>query len=183
MIYPETSGKSGEHLRLRTLESTWIRGRLTMWGCWAAFSRSPQAAGIFQRLLSDPKITKKALKDAMRRMKKSGLSEETLQLFLDEYKDKKTLSNMWFCSDIEGGKMDKVICAVFEKEQGLLEILKQHYVYKKSYFGIALELHEKHPSMSLSTYRRRVKTWLSIAEFMLYWPMCDEFDRDYHYSE
>ncbi|WP_114078335.1 DUF1133 family protein, partial [Proteus mirabilis] len=41
MIYPETSGKSGEYLRLRTLESTWIRGRLKMWGCWAAFSKSP----------------------------------------------------------------------------------------------------------------------------------------------
>lgn len=117
-------------------------------------------------------------------MKKSGLSEETLQLFLEEYQDKKILSNMmWFCRDIEGDKMDKVICAVFEKEQGLLEIRKQHYVYKKSYFGIALELHEKHPSISLSTYRRRVKIWLSIAEFMLYRPMCDESDRDYHYSE
>lgn len=183
MIYPETSGKSGEHLRLRTLESTWIRGRLTMWGCWSAFSKSPKAAGIFQRLLAEPKITKKALKDAMRRMKKEGLSEETLQLFLEEYKDKKTLSNMWFCSDIEGGKMDKVIGAVFAREQGLLNVLKQHYIYKKSYYALALELHESKPSISLSTCRRRIKAWLSIAEFMLYRPMCDEFDRGYHYSE
>ncbi|HHR5903912.1 TPA: DUF1133 family protein [Providencia alcalifaciens] len=183
MIYPETSGKSGEHLRLRTLESTWIRGRLTMWGCWSAFSKSPKAAGIFQRLLTEPKITKKALKDAMRRMKKEGLSEETLLLFLEEFQDKKTLSNMWFCSDIEGGKMDKVIGAVFAREQGLLNVLKQHYIYKKSYYALALELHEIKPSISLSTCRRRIKAWLSIAEFMLYRPMCDEFDRGYHYSE
>ncbi len=25
MIYPEITGKSGEHLRLKTLESVWIR--------------------------------------------------------------------------------------------------------------------------------------------------------------
>ncbi|GHB90099.1 DUF1133 family protein [Providencia stuartii] len=183
MIYPETSGKSGEYLRLRTLESTWIRGRLTMWGRWAAFSKSPQAAGIFQRLLSDPKITKKALKDAMRRMKKEGLSEETLRLFLDEYQEKKTLSNMWFCSDIEGGKMDKVICAIMSDDEGLKNILKEHYVYKKSKHEIALELCEKEGRYCLRTYQDRVKAWLSVAEFMLYRPMCDEFDRKYHYNE
>ncbi|EMC9361735.1 DUF1133 family protein [Proteus mirabilis] len=183
MIYPETSGKSGEYLRLRTLESTWIRGRLKMWGCWAAFSKSPQAAGIFQRLLSDPKITKKALKDAMRRMKKSGLSEETLQLFLEEYQNKKTLSNMWFCSDTEGGEMDKVICEVMNADAGLLNILKQYYVYKKSKHEIALELCEKDGRYCLRTYQDRVKAWLNVAEFMLYRPMCDRFDREYHYSE
>ncbi|MBY8808111.1 DUF1133 family protein, partial [Escherichia coli] len=26
MIYPEITGKSGEHLRLKTLESVWIQG-------------------------------------------------------------------------------------------------------------------------------------------------------------
>ncbi|WP_426466572.1 DUF1133 family protein [Proteus mirabilis] len=183
MIYPETSGKSGEYLRLRTLESTWIRGRLKMWGYWAAFSKSPQAAGIFQRLLSDPKITKKALKDAMRRMKKSGLSKETLQLFLEEYQNKKTLSNMWFCSDTEGGEMDKVICEVMNADAGLLNILKQHYVYKKSKHEIALELCEKDGRYCLRTYQDRVKAWLNVAEFMLYRPMCDRFDREYHYSK
>ncbi len=32
MIYPEITGKSGEHLRLKTLESVWIQGKLRMWG-------------------------------------------------------------------------------------------------------------------------------------------------------
>ncbi len=32
MIYPEITGKSGEHLRLNTLEAVWIQGKLRMWG-------------------------------------------------------------------------------------------------------------------------------------------------------
>ncbi len=31
MIYPEITGKSGEHLRLKTLEAVWIQGR--NYGC------------------------------------------------------------------------------------------------------------------------------------------------------
>ena len=35
MIYPTNTGKSGEHLRLATLESVWIQGKLRMWGRWS----------------------------------------------------------------------------------------------------------------------------------------------------
>ncbi|WP_245217688.1 DUF1133 family protein [Proteus mirabilis] len=35
----------------------------------------------------------------------------------------------------------------------------------------------------LRTYQDRVNAWLNVAEFMLYRPMCDEFDKKYHYSE
>ncbi len=35
MIYPEITGKSGEHLRLNTLEAVWIQGKLRMWGRWS----------------------------------------------------------------------------------------------------------------------------------------------------
>lgn len=35
MIYPEITGKSGEHLRLKTLEAVWIQGKLRMWGRWS----------------------------------------------------------------------------------------------------------------------------------------------------
>ncbi|MBP6121070.1 DUF1133 family protein [Providencia sp.] len=183
MIYPLTTGKSEEHFKLRTLESVWIRGRLTMWGRWAAFSKNPSAAGMFNQLLEEPTITKKALKDAMKRMRTSGLSKETLLMFLEEFRDKKTLSSMWFCSDTEGGKMDGVICEVMNADVGLLDVLKQHYVYKKSKHEIALELCEKDGRYCLRTYQDRVKAWLNVAEFMLYRPMCDEFDRKYHYSE
>lgn len=181
MIYPLTTGKSEEHFKLRTLESVWIRGRLTMWGRWAAFSKNPSAAGMFNQLLEEPTITKKALKDAMKRMHKSGISKESLLMFLDEFKDKKTLSSMWFCTDAEGGDMDKVICEVMNADAGLLDVLKQHYVYKKSNFCIANEMNNRHPYLSLSTCKRRVDAWLSVAEFMLYRPMCDAFGRSYHY--
>ncbi|WOO49463.1 DUF1133 family protein [Hafnia alvei] len=183
MIYPLTVGKGEEHLKLRTLESVWIRGRLKMWGRWAAFSKAPSATSMFNQLLEEPTITKKALKDAINRMHTSGLSKETLLMFLDEFKDKKTLSSMWFCSDTEGGEMDKVICEVMNADAGLLNILKQHYVYKKSKHEIALELCEKDGRYCLRTYQDRVKAWLNVAEFMLYRPMCDRFDREYHYSE
>ncbi|MFU8906223.1 DUF1133 family protein [Proteus sp. DFP240708] len=183
MIYPLTVGKGEEHLKLRTLESVWIRGRLKMWGRWAAFSKAPSATSMFSQLLEEPTITKKALKDAINRMHTSGLSKETLLMFLEEFKDKKTLSSMWFCSDTEGGEMDKVICEVMNADAGLLNILKQHYVYKKSKHEIALELCEKDGRYCLRTYQDRVKAWLNVAEFMLYRPMCDRFDREYHYSE
>lgn len=183
MIYPLTTGKSEEHFKLRTLESVWIRGRLTMWGRWAAFSKTPSAAGMFNQLLEEPTITKKALKDAMKRMRTSGLPKETLLMFLEEFKDKKTLSSMWFCTDAEGGKMDGVICEVMSADAGLLDVLKERYVYKKSNFCIANEMNDRHPDLSLSTCRRRVDAWLSVAEFMLYRPMCDEFGRNYHYGK
>ncbi|STF68042.1 late gene regulator [Escherichia coli] len=39
MIYPEITGKSGEHLRLKTLESVWIQGKLRMWGALVVYWR------------------------------------------------------------------------------------------------------------------------------------------------
>ncbi|WP_239996098.1 DUF1133 family protein [Proteus penneri] len=92
MIYPLTVGKGEEHLKLRTLESVWIRGRLKMWGRWAAFSKAPSATSMFNQLLEEPTITKKALRDAINRMHTSGLSKETLLMFLEEFKDKKHLA-------------------------------------------------------------------------------------------
>ncbi|MEX9756189.1 DUF1133 family protein [Providencia vermicola] len=42
---------------------------------------------------------------------------------------------------------------------------------------------EKESCYCLRTYQDRVKASLSVAEFMLYRPMYDEFDRKYHYDE
>ncbi|WP_275361762.1 DUF1133 family protein [Xenorhabdus bovienii] len=64
-----------------------------------------------------------------------------------------------------------------------MNILKEHYLFKKSYYGIAFEMHERCPEISLSTCRRRIVTWLSVAEFMLYRPMCDELERNGHYVD
>ena len=35
MIYPTNTGKSGEHLRLTTLESVWIQGKTAHVGRWS----------------------------------------------------------------------------------------------------------------------------------------------------
>ncbi|CDG20920.1 conserved protein of unknown function [Xenorhabdus poinarii G6] len=177
MIYPVTCGKGEEHLRLRTLESVWIRGQLSVWGNWSAIRKVPQAAGIFSCLLADPVISKKSLHMAMKRMKQAGLTKDELLQIFGRMKDKKSVSSLWFCTDAEGLKMDAVIARVMESDPGLLNILKEHYVYKKSYYCIALEMQECHPDISLSTCRRRVENWLRVAEFMLYRPMCDELER------
>ncbi|KMJ46915.1 ATP-dependent Zn protease [Xenorhabdus khoisanae] len=183
MIYPVTCGKGDEYLRLRTLESVWIRGQLSVWGNWSAIRKVPQAAGIFSRLLSEPVISKKALHMAMKRMKQAGLTKEELLQIFGQMKDKKAISSLWFCTDAEGLKMDAVIGRVMEHDPGLLNILKEHYIYKKSYYCIASEMHERHPNTSLSTCRRRIENWLRVSEFMLYRPMCDELEIQDHYVD
>ncbi|HGU5428112.1 TPA: DUF1133 family protein, partial [Klebsiella pneumoniae] len=66
-------------------------------------------------------------------------------------------------------------------------LLVEHYRLRKSKRRIAEELYEKHPDWCFMTCRRRVDTWLSLAESMLYAPMCDAFgtngDRFYLQSE
>ncbi|MBI6548226.1 DUF1133 family protein [Xenorhabdus lircayensis] len=183
MIYPVTCGKGEEHLRLRTLESVWIQGRLKMWGRWSVFSQSPQAAGIFSRLLADPVITKKSLQVALKKMQQAGISKQELLLFFEEMKEKQAISSLIFCTDTEGLKMNYVIGQVFKNYKGLLNIIKELYCYKKSKYKIAVEMSERHPEISLRTCQNRVNAWLGVAEFMLYRPMCDEFERNYHYSE
>ncbi|HHH1502987.1 TPA: DUF1133 family protein, partial [Yersinia enterocolitica] len=35
-----------------------------------------------------------------------------------------------------------------------------------------------HPDLSISTCRRRIDAWINTAEYMLYRPMNDAFDKD-----
>ncbi|HBY0520289.1 TPA: DUF1133 family protein, partial [Klebsiella pneumoniae subsp. pneumoniae] len=69
----------------------------------------------------------------------------------------------------------------------LYHLLVEHYRLRKSKRRIAEELYEKHPDWCFMTCRRRVDMWLSLAEWMLYAPMCDAFgtngDRFYLQSE
>ncbi|MGQ7114276.1 DUF1133 family protein, partial [Escherichia sp. TWPC-MK] len=46
---------------------------------------------------------------------------------------------------------------------------------RKSKRQMASELLEKHPDWTLITCRRRIDTWLSLAESILYCPLCDKF--------
>ncbi len=80
MIYPEITGKSGEHLRLNTLEAVWIRGKLRMWGRWS-YIGGGKSGNMFNRLLVSKKLTKTAVNEVLRSMKKSGLEKPELEAF------------------------------------------------------------------------------------------------------
>ncbi|TRR18932.1 DUF1133 family protein, partial [Salmonella enterica] len=111
MINPSEVGKSGEMVRLRTLESIWIQGKLRMWGRWS-YIGGGSSGNMFNQLLSSGKITKTAINDALRRMKKSGITKPELEAFLREILDSKNKTGLAFCTDEEGLKIDGVIGAI-----------------------------------------------------------------------
>lgn len=81
MIYPTNTGKLGEHLRLSTLESVWIQGKLRMWGRWSYIGNG-KPGNMFNQLLTSKKLTKTAINEALRRMKQVGLDKPELEAFL-----------------------------------------------------------------------------------------------------
>lgn len=176
MINPSEVGKSGEMVRLRTLESIWIQGKLRMWGRWS-YIGGGSSGNMFNQLLSSGKITKTAIKDALRRMKKSGISKPELEAFFKEILNGKNKSGLAFCADDEGLKIDGVLGAVLisQGNKALYDVLVERYRLRKSKRRIAEELQEKHPEWCYMTCRRRVDAWLSLSESMLYAPMCDAF--------
>jgi hypothetical protein len=56
-------------IRLKTLESIWIQGKLRMWGRWS-YIGGGSGGNMFNQLLAAGKVTKTAINDALRRMKK-----------------------------------------------------------------------------------------------------------------
>ncbi|MDY3584444.1 DUF1133 family protein [Enterobacter hormaechei] len=176
MINPSEVGKSGEMVRLRTLESIWVQGKLRMWGRWS-YIGGGSCGNMFNQLLASGKITKTAINDALRRMKKSGITKPELEAYLREILDSKNKSGLAFCSDEEGLKVDGVIAAVLMNEEyrGLYGVIVDRHRLRKSKLQMANELLNKHPEWTLITCRRRVDTWLSLAESILYAPLCDVF--------
>lgn len=176
MINPSEVGKSGEVARLRTLESVWVQGKLRMWGRWS-FIGGGSGGNMFNQLLASGKITKTAINDALRRMKKSGLTKPELEAFFREILDGKNKTGIAFCSDDEGVCIDGVIAAVLisNGHNGLFDVLLDRYRYRKSKRLMAEQLQKRHPEWCYMTCRRRIDSWLSLAEFMLYAPMCDAF--------
>lgn len=188
MINPSEVGKSGEMVRLRTLESIWIQGRLQMWGRWS-YIGSGSGGNMFNQLLASGKITKTAIKEALRRMKKNGITKPELEAYFREILSGKNKSGLAFCTDDQGLKIDGVLGAVLVSpgHKALYDVLVERYRLRKSKRLIAEELQVRHPEWCYMTCRRRVDTWLSLAESMLYAPMCDAFgtngDRFYLQSE
>lgn len=176
MINPSEVGKSGELVRLRTLESIWVQGKLRMWGRWS-YIGGGSGGNMFNQLLASGKITKSAINDALRRMKKSGITKPELEAYLREILDSKNKTGLAFCSDEEGLKIDSVIAAVLMNEEyrGLYGVIVDRHRLRKSKLQMAKELNSKHPDWTLITCRRRIDTWVSLAESILYAPLCDAF--------
>ncbi len=176
MIYPSEVGKGGEVLRLRTLESVWIQGKLRMWGRWS-YIGGGRPGNMFNQLLASNRITKTALQKAVRHLKKSGLSKSELAIYLADIINDKHKSNLAFCTDGEGILIDQVVGSVLSRHWGLIALLHERYDGKgKNKIVMAADLQRRHQEMSIMTCRRRIDTWLSLAESMLYEPMCDAFD-------
>lgn len=174
MINPSEVGKSGELVRLRTLESIWVQGKLRMWGRWS-YIGGGSGGNMFNQLLASGKITKSAINDALRRMKKSGITKPELEAYLREILDSKNKTGLAFCSDEEGLIIDGVIAAVLMNEEyrGLYGVIVDRHRLRKSKLQMAKELDSKHPDWTLITCRRRIDTWVSLAESILYAPLCD----------
>ncbi|HBL4692633.1 DUF1133 family protein [Citrobacter sedlakii] len=177
MINPSEVGKADEMVRLRTLESIWIQGKLRMWGRWS-FIGGGTGGNMFNQLLASGKITKTAINEALRRMKKAGISKPELESFFREILEGKNKSGLAFCSDDEGLKIDGVIAAVLMNEDysSLYRVIADRHRLRKSKRQMATELQQKHPEWTFMTCRRRIDTWLSLAESMLYAPLCDAFE-------
>lgn len=77
---PNKYRQKREHLRLTTLESVWIQGKLRMWGRWS-YIGGGKTGNMFNQLLASKKLTKTAINEALRRMKKAGLNKSELEAF------------------------------------------------------------------------------------------------------
>ncbi|EFL9560696.1 DUF1133 family protein [Escherichia coli] len=175
MIYPEITGKSGEHLRLKTLEAVWIQGKLRMWGRWS-YIGGGKTGNMFNQLLASKKLTKTAINEALRRIRESGIDKPELEAFLREMIAGRQKSWLSHCTDAEALRIDGVISKALARYPGLIDILRQRYegrgVSKRK---MAELLNEVHPEWCYATCRNRIDMWLRIAEFILYPLMRDAF--------
>ena len=142
MINPSEVGKKGEMIRLRTLESLWIQGKLRMWGRWS-YIGGGSGGNMFNQLLAAGKVTKTAINDALRRMKKAGIKKPELEAFFKELLESKHKSGLAFCTDEEALIVNSVLCKVL-----------------------------------IQAGHKNLYTWVSLAESMLYAPLCDTFGTD-----
>lgn len=176
MINPSEVGKSGEMVRLRTLESIWIQGKLRMWGRWS-YIGGGSGGNMFNQLLASGKITKTAINDALRRMKKSGISKPELEAFFQEILNGKNKSGLAFCTDEEALIINSVLGEILVRSghKSLYRLIEDRYIKRLSKKAMARDLNKKHPEWCLRTCESRIDVWLNLAESMLYAPMCDAF--------
>ncbi|AFJ47168.1 putative bacteriophage protein [Shimwellia blattae DSM 4481 = NBRC 105725] len=176
MIYPSETGKAGEIIRLRTLESIWIQGKLRMWGRWS-YIGSGKPDNMFNRLLAGNKVTRTAVRKALRDLKRSGLNSDELAIYLSDLLNGKLKSGLAFCSDAEALIIDHVVGQ--QLPPAMIALLHERYDgYGRSKKSMARALNIQYPEWSFRTCESRIDVWLTIAESLLYRPMCDAFDTD-----
>lgn len=176
MIYPDNMGPVGDEIRLRTMESVWVQGKLKMWGRWSSYSELPEVVNMFKRLMSSGRINQDDLSKALKQLRKSGCSTDELEIWMNEALRESTKSSLVFCTDPEGLLMNRVIGTEMLRYPGLLHILKQRYLGRgQSKRAVAGLVNETHPEWSFKTCQRRVDTWLCAAESILYLPLNDAF--------
>ncbi|WP_410967731.1 DUF1133 family protein, partial [Salmonella sp. SAL4452] len=82
-----------------------------------------KTGNMFNQLLASKKLTKTAINDALRRMKKAGLEKPELEVFLREMINGKQKSWLAHCTDTEALIIDRVVGEVLTDHPGLLGIL------------------------------------------------------------
>ncbi|HDQ0026763.1 TPA: DUF1133 family protein [Escherichia coli] len=176
MINPSEIGKTGEMVRLRTLESIWVQGKLRMWGRWS-YIGGGSGGNMFNQLLASGKINKTAIKEALRRMKKAGISKPELEAFFKEIQEGQNKSGLAFCTDEEALTINAVLSDVLVQSghKNLYALIEDRYIKRLSKKAMARDLNKKHPEWCLRTCESRIDVWLNVAESMLYKPMCDAF--------
>ena len=176
MINPSEVGKAGEMVRLRTLESIWIQGKLRMWGRWS-YIGGGSGGNMFNQLLTSGTITKTAINEALRRMKKAGISKPELESFFKEIQEGNNKSGLAFCTDEEALAINAVLSGILVQSghKKLYALIEDRYIKRLSKKAMARDLNEKHPEWCLRTCESRIDVWLNVAESMLYRPMCDAF--------
>ncbi|HBL0006902.1 DUF1133 family protein [Escherichia coli] len=176
MINPSEIGKTGEMVRLRTLESIWVQGKLRMWGR-RSYIGGGSGGNMFNQLLASGKITKTAIKEALRRMKKAGISKPELEAFFKEIQEGQNKSGLAFCTDEEALTINAVLSDVLVQSghKNLYALIEDRYIKRLSKKAMARDLNKKHPEWCLRTCESRIDVWLNVAESMLYKPMCDAF--------
>ncbi|UJL38418.1 DUF1133 family protein [Pantoea agglomerans] len=161
--------------KLKTLEGIWLQGKLKMWGRWSSINECPEAPDMFKKILNKYVITQNDLSNVLKKLKRIGCSKE-LESWIENMMNESLHSNLTFCTDDEALIMDRVIATVFINDKPLRRIIEKHYRDRMSMRDLADDLNEEHPEWSYSTCRRRIKKWLSVAEYMLYQPMNEAFE-------
>jgi len=166
---------AGRGFELRTLKRVWLPGKLKMWGRWSAINECPEAADMFKKILKKYVITQNELSNFLQNLKRIGCLRE-FESWLENMMRESLRSSLAFCTDDEALVMDRVIARVLINDQSLHHLIERHYRDRMSMRKLAEDLNDNHPDWSHSTCRRRIKTWLSVAEYMLYQPMNDAFE-------